>query len=167
MTGVKNVNLSIRHILPVPLRFAEIERQVIPAPDHHQARLLLAHPCLPLRVGVHVGAVVEQITLNLGLAGLTQKIKLIGPDIGVVEFDIRVEWRVRVVASDSRFAPQCAFIGGAIGSKGSPRLPSRAQAFVVCDSVLHDQSLDLVRMRQGHAKTDGTAVTLHVKSVVR
>jgi hypothetical protein len=32
--------------------------------------VLLAHPCLPFRVGVHIGSiVVEEVALNVGLAG--------------------------------------------------------------------------------------------------
>ena len=41
-----------------------------------------AHPCLPLRVGVDVRAVViEEVTLNIHLARLTKKSKFIGPKI--------------------------------------------------------------------------------------
>src|ERR1700674_5762013 len=47
MTGVENVNLSVRYILPVALRLAEVEGEIILAPDHQQAWLLLAHPSLP------------------------------------------------------------------------------------------------------------------------
>ena len=60
-----------------------------------------------------------------------------------------------------------AFVGSAIGPKGPPRLPIRSQAFVVRHSVLDDESLDPVRMRQGHAKTHRAAVILHVKRVAR
>ena len=34
-------------------------------------------------------------------------------------------------------------------------------------SVLNDERLDPVRMSQGHAKTNGAAVILHVKRVAR
>jgi len=46
MTGMENVNLSIRHIPAIGFRLREVEREVILNPDHQQARLLLAHPCL-------------------------------------------------------------------------------------------------------------------------
>src|SRR5262249_30078418 len=46
-------------------------------------------------------------------------------------------------------------------------LPIRPQAFVVRHRVLDDQSLDPVRMCQGHAKTHWAAVILHVKRVAR
>ena len=91
MTGVENVNLSVRQVLPVPLRFAEVKRQIVLAPDHQQARLLLAHPGLPFRVGVHIGSiVVEQITLNVGLAGPVEKGKFVGPKIRVVAIHVRI-----------------------------------------------------------------------------
>jgi hypothetical protein len=59
------------------------------------------------------------------------------------------------------------FVGSAIGPKGSAWLPNRSQAFVVCHRVLDDESLNAVRMGQGHAKTHGTAVVLHVERVAR
>ena len=60
-----------------------------------------------------------------------------------------------------------AFVGNAIGPIGSPRLPICPQAFVVRHSVLDDERLDSVRVGQGHAKTYGTTVILHVKRVAR
>src|SRR6266446_2234520 len=60
-----------------------------------------------------------------------------------------------------------AFVGGAVGPKGPTRLPDRAQAFVVRRSILDNETLDSIRMRQGHAKTHGAAVILHVKRVAR
>src|SRR6266478_9889985 len=79
------------NVLAVAFRLAGIEREVIFTPDHEQAWLLLAHPCLPFWIGVHIGSiVVEQITLNVGLTRLVEKIKLIGPEIGVVAFHVRI-----------------------------------------------------------------------------
>src|SRR6266851_3498686 len=106
MTRVENVNFSVRYILAIALRFAGIEREVILAPDHQQARLLGAHPCLPLRIGVHIGSiVVKQVALNLGLAGLVEKIEFICPEIRAVAFHVRIvsDMARRVVASDRRF----------------------------------------------------------------
>jgi hypothetical protein len=91
MTGVENVNLSVRHIVAIGLRLREIEREVLLAPDHQQERLLLAHPCLPLGVILYVRAVaVEEIALNVGLARLLEKIKFIGPEIRVIAFDVGI-----------------------------------------------------------------------------
>ena len=74
MTGVEKVNLSVRHIVAIGVRLREIEREVLLAPHHQQERLLLAHPCLPLGVILHVRAVVvEEIALNVGLARLLEK----------------------------------------------------------------------------------------------
>ena len=91
MTGVEKVNLSVRHIVAIGLRLREIEREVLLAPHHQQERLLLAHPCLPLGVILHVRAVVvEEIALNVGLARLVEKIKFIGPEIRVIAFDVGI-----------------------------------------------------------------------------
>jgi len=45
--------------------------------------------------------------------------------------------------------------------------PIRPQTFVVRHSVLDDESVDPIRMGQGHAKTHGASVILHVKRVAR
>ena len=91
MTGVENVNLSVRHILTVALWFTEIERGVILTPYHQQTRLLLAHPGLPFRVGIHIRSiVVKEVALNLGLAGLAEKGKFIRPEIRVLAFDVQI-----------------------------------------------------------------------------
>src|SRR5207302_8628233 len=60
-----------------------------------------------------------------------------------------------------------AFVGGAVGPKGPTRPPDRAQALVMRHSILDDETLGSVRMGQGHAKTHGAAVILHVKRVAR
>src|SRR6266851_3999360 len=170
MTRVENVNFSVRYILAIALRFAGIEREVILAPDHQQARLLGAHPCLPLRIGVHIGSiVVKQVALNLGLAGLVEKIEFICPEIRVVAFHVRIVSDMARARGRERqeIRAQRAFVGRAIGPKGSPRLPIRPQTFVVPDSILDDERLDALRMSQGHAKTDRAAVILHVNGAAR
>ena len=87
MPGIENVHLSFRNILAVALWFAEVKREVILAPDHQQARLLLVYAGLPPGIVVDVGAVVvEEVALNLDLAGLIEKSKFIGPQIGVIAF---------------------------------------------------------------------------------
>src|SRR5437016_6720744 len=113
---------------------------------------------LPPGIVFDVGAVVvEQVALNLDLAGLIEKSKFIRPQIGVIAFHVGI-------ASDmarprrlqrQQVGTKRAFVGRAIGPKSPPRLPVRPETFIVCHSVLHDQSLDPLRVRQGHAKTHG------------
>src|ERR1700736_27532 len=88
---VENVNLSVRYIPAIGLRLREFERKVILAPNHQQPRLPFAHPRLPLGVGVDVGAVViEEVALNIHLAGLAKKGEFIGPEIRIITFHIRI-----------------------------------------------------------------------------
>src|SRR6476661_108160 len=88
---VDNVNLSVRYIPAISLRLRKVEGRVILAPNHQQPRLSLAHPCLPLGVGVDVRAVViEEFALNIHLTRLTKKGKFIGPKIRRVALDVRV-----------------------------------------------------------------------------
>jgi hypothetical protein len=53
--------------------------------------LPFAHPCLPLGVGVDVRAVViEEVALNIHLAGLAKKGKFIGLEIRGIALDVRI-----------------------------------------------------------------------------
>ena len=170
MARIEDVDFGHRHVAAIGLRFRKLERQVVFAPEDEKPRLLLTHPSLPLEVGVDIRAVVvEEVALKVGLAGLVEKGKFIGPEIRVIAFHVGI---VPDMARTRRRQRQeiCAkrtFIGSAIGPKGPPRLPIRPQALVVRHSVLDDESLDPVRMRQGHAKTHGAAVILHIKRVAR
>src|SRR5947207_14007242 len=60
-----------------------------------------------------------------------------------------------------------ALVGSAIFPKLTSRFPIRAQTFVVRYRVLDDESFNPFRMSQGHAKTNGAAVILHIKRVAR
>ena len=88
MTGVEDVNLSVRHIATVGFRFRKLERRVVLAPYHLQSRPLRPHPSLPRGVCVDVSAiVVEEVALNVGLTRLAKKCKFISPQIRVVPLD--------------------------------------------------------------------------------
>ena len=115
-----------------------------------------------------VPAPVPLVTASFSL-GLVEKGKFIGPEIRVIAFHVGV---VPDMARPRRrqrqeIGAKRAFVGRAIGPKGPPRLPMRPQAFVVRHSVLDDEILDPVQMGQGHAKTHGAAVILHVQRVAR
>jgi len=163
MTRIEDVEFSLRHVAAMGFRFRKLETQAVFPPEDEKPRLLLAHPSLPLGVGVDVRAVVvEEVALNVGLAGLVEKGKFIGPEIRVIAFHVgivpdmaRPRRRQRQEIGANR-----AFIRSPIGPKGPPRLPIRPQAFVVRNRVLNDESLDPVRMGPGHAKTHGAAVIL-------
>src|SRR2546426_11245462 len=67
------------------------EREVVFAPEDEQPRPRLAHPGLPLGVGLDVGAVVvEEVALDVGLAWPTEKREFIGPEIRVVTFHVGI-----------------------------------------------------------------------------
>src|SRR5580698_4515395 len=128
------------------------------------------HPSLPPRIVFDVGTVVvEEIALNLDLAGLIEKVKFVRPEIRVVACYVRV---VTSVAASRRLkrqeiCAQRAFIRRAIRPESSSCFPICPQTRIVGHCVLDDERFDSLRMRQGHAKTDRATVVLHVKSVVR
>src|SRR5437016_12843463 len=85
MTGIEHVDFGRRHVAAIGYRFRRLERPVVLAPEDEQLWLRLAHPGLPLGVGLDVRAiVVEEVALNVGLAGLVEKREFIGPEIRVV-----------------------------------------------------------------------------------
>ena len=82
MGAVDDVDFGFRNVAAIGFRLGGIERGFILAPEDEQARLLFAHPGLPFRVVVDVGAVVvEEVALNVGLARLVEKGEFIGPEI--------------------------------------------------------------------------------------
>ncbi len=92
MATIDNVDFGIGHISPgrIPAPTSQTTTRLF-APDHQQAWLVLAHPRLPFRIGVDIGAiVVEQIALNLGLARLIQKMEFLRPQIRIMAFDVRI-----------------------------------------------------------------------------
>ena len=170
MPTIDDVYFCLWHVTAVRLRFGGVERELILTPDHQKAGLFLAHPGLPLGVGVDVGPVIiEEIALNIGLAGLVKKGKLIGPQIRVVALNIGVAADMTRARCRHRqkISAEGTFVGSTIRPKVPPRLPISPQAFVVRDSILDNQSVEPVRMGQGHTKTHGAAVILHVERVAR
>src|ERR1700674_287714 len=91
MTRIEDVDLGLRHVAAIGLGLRELERLVVLAPQDEKPRLLFAHPGLPPGVGVDVRAVVvEEVALDVGLAGLVEKGEFIRPEIRVVAFDVWV-----------------------------------------------------------------------------
>ena len=71
MARIEDVNFGPRHVAAIGLWLRKLERQFVLAPKDEKVRLLLAHPCLPLGIRLDTRAVViEQVALNVGLAGL-------------------------------------------------------------------------------------------------
>src|SRR5207244_4939594 len=111
---------TLRNVAAMGLRFRKLETQAVFPPEDEKPRLLLAQPSLPRGVGVDVRAVVvEEVALNVGLAGLVEKGKFIGPEIRVVAFHGGI---VPDMARPRRRQRQeiCAkraFVGSAIGPK--------------------------------------------------
>jgi hypothetical protein len=123
VTGVENVHVRISDVVAVALRFSEIKREVVLAPDHEQSWLLLAHPGLPFRITIQIDSVVvEEIALDFSLTGLTEKVKLVGPQIWTVALDVRVIAYVPRACSRERqeVLSQRALICCSIGPERAP-----------------------------------------------
>src|SRR5215472_11657876 len=147
---VENVDLCVRYVPPIPFRLTEIKRQIVPAPNNQQAWLLVAHPCLPLWIRIHIAPIViEEVALDLRLAKLIQKIEFVCSQIRIVLLDVRIAAHMPRPRGCQRqeICSQCILVRGSICPKRSARLPIRPQPFVVCHSILNDKSLDSVGMR--------------------
>src|ERR1700730_19064058 len=129
MARIEDVDLGLRYVLAIAFRLPKVEREIILTPNHQQAWLLLAHPCLPLGIGVDVRAVVvEEVALNIGLPGLIEKGKFIGPEIRVIAFHVGIVPDMARTRRRQRqeICAKRAFVSSAIGPKGPPWLPIRA-----------------------------------------
>ena len=85
------MNLSLRHVAQIGFRFRQIEGTVVLAPHDQEARLPLAEPGLPFRIGVDVSQIIRQeIRLNFGLSRLTEKRKFICSEIRVVSLQATI-----------------------------------------------------------------------------
>src|SRR5712671_5523535 len=91
MASIQYMDPCVRDISPIRLRLRQLEREIVFAPNHEQARLPLAHPRLPGGICIDVRAViVEEVALNVGLTWLTEKSEFVGPEIGVIVFHVRI-----------------------------------------------------------------------------
>jgi hypothetical protein len=101
--------------------------------------------------------------------GWFRKGKFVGPQILVIAFHVGAASNMARSRRWQRqeMSAKPAFVGSAIGPKGPPWLRIRPKAFVARHIVLEDESLDPLRMGQGHAETHGAAVILHVQRASR
>lgn len=84
--GVEDVDFGAGIILLVGFSAGDCEGGVVAAPYDKEGRLMVAEPLLPFGVGFDVVlVVVEEVELDIRLAGLVEEIVFIGPEVGVVE----------------------------------------------------------------------------------
>src|SRR5712671_6074806 len=126
MTGIKDMHESIPHVPPVRLRLRPVEGQIVLAPNDEESWLRLAHPRLPLGIGLDICAVVvEEIALNIGLARLIEKGELVRPEIRVVPVEVRIVADMSCPRGGERkkVCPQQALVGHAVRPKRAPWVP--------------------------------------------
>ena len=91
MPSIDDVYFCLWHVTAVRLRFRGVERELILTPDHQKSGLFLSHPGLPLGVGIDVcPVIIEEIALNIGLTGLAEKGKFIGPQVWIITLNIGI-----------------------------------------------------------------------------
>jgi len=114
-------------------------------PKLREGRLIVAQPFLPGRVRLHIRLVViKQLRLNVRLAGLIQKVKLVSPGSG-----FRRSGCGDVPHGDCGLPPRrekpCGTQPHATRdpARMPPRAPQRRQALLVGNRILDDDGLDL------------------------
>src|SRR5258707_12682861 len=120
----------------------DVEHRIIAAPDHQSGRAVCAQPVLPLREGRDIVAiVVEQVRLDIGLAGTGQERDFVVPEVGVVALRMRRTVDVpepgRVDRDQSRAVPR--LVGGAIRPEALAHRLQPAQSLFMRDGILDDQ----------------------------
>src|SRR2546428_13505769 len=113
MPRIEDMHKSTPHAPPVRLRLRPVERQIVLSPDHKESWLRLAHPRLPLGIGLDICAVVvEEIALNVGLARLIEKGELVRPEIRVVPVYVRIvaDMSCPFGGGGKKIGPQRAFV---------------------------------------------------------
>jgi len=125
---------------------------------------------MPLGIVLYIGPVViEKFDLNVALARLVQKIVFVRPQIRVVALDVGITAGVTRTGSGQgeKIRPQRPFVRCPVGPRLMPGLPISSQAFVVGHGILGDEAFDALWMGEDHAKTNRSAVVLHIKAEVR
>ena len=162
------MDLGVGHVPPVGLRLGRQEGQVVASPRHQQRRPVLAQPLLPGRVAGDVGAVVvEQVGLDVVLAGPPEEGELVGPQVRVVLLRDRAAADVAPPSRGGReeVLAQRRLMGGAVRPERAAGVPQRSEAVLMGDRVLHDHRPHPGGVRGRQTEADRAAVVLHEKGV--
>ena len=145
VAGVEDVHLGVRHVPAVCLGLLDLERGVVAAPYDLQGWLAFAEPVLPGGIARDVGAVVvEQIGLDVLLAGPAEEGELVGPQVRVVVLCVRAGSDVALPRrrEGEEVLPQRGLVCFAVSPELSPGLPQRAETVLVGDGVLDDERFE-------------------------
>src|SRR3954462_1094881 len=96
-----------------------------------------------MRIARHVGAiVVEQVGLDVVLAGPIEEREFVCPQVGVVAVGIRTvaDMSQTSCRGGEEVLPERLFVAGAVGPECPPRFPQRAEAVFMAYRVVHDES---------------------------
>jgi hypothetical protein len=129
---------------------------------------VLAQPLLPGRVAGDVGlVVVEEVGLDVVLAGPSEEGELVGPQVRVVPLREGAAADVALAGRSRReeVLAQRRLVGGPVGPERAAGVPQRAEAVLVRDRVLHDQRPHPGRVRGRQPESNRAAVVLHEQGV--
>jgi hypothetical protein len=159
---------GVGHVPAVGLRLGGLEGRVVPSPCHQQRRPVRAQPFLPGRIAGDVGAVVvEQVGLDVVLAGLAEEGELVGPQVRVVLLRDRAAADVAEPGRGGReeVLAQLGLVGGAVGPERPAGVPQRPETILVSDGVLHDHRPHPRGVGGRQPESDRAAVVLHEQGV--
>jgi len=168
VAGVEDVYLGVWHVPSAGLGLLDLERGGVAAPHDLQGWLAFAKPVIPGGIARDVGAVVvEQIGLDVLLAGPAEEGELVGPQVRVVVLGVRAGSDValprRVLGEE--VLSQRGLVCLAVSPELSPGLPQRAQIVFVGDGILDDERVEPLRVCDREPESQRAAVILHDEGV--
>src|SRR5262249_34711516 len=168
VTGVEQVELQVLQITFVRFRARRRKNEIVFSPHDQRRRLVLTEVSLPLRVKWRGRAVVvEELQLNIVVAGAIELILVGSPRVGADVLD--VSYAVRVLPLRRFIREKLSQRLGVLSRPVFPvrleRSPEVAQPLFVGVAVLHDQGLHSLRVFYREAIADRRAVVLNVEAV--
>src|SRR5262249_521344 len=128
---------------------------------------MIAQPLLPSWIRFHVILIiVKELHLNIGLAGLIEKIVFISPGVRIDSFRMRGSADVAIPSCFKRkkIHSKGSFVGSTVVPKSAARRPQGRESLLVRNCVLNDERLDLFGSIHGHSHSDGSAIVVKEKS---
>jgi hypothetical protein len=126
MTSIENLHFGIGYVAPVCLGFFDLERRVEATPQNQERRLEAAEPLLPRGITGDVGPVViEQVHLDVALAGTAQERELVYTEVGVLQRYVRASSHVPLACGieGQEVRPQSRLVAGAVGPEITTGVP--------------------------------------------
>src|SRR5260370_32218939 len=144
---------SAWYVLPISLSTSDDEGRIVPAPKDQHGRLMVTEPFLPGGVRFQIILIIKkEIRLDVGLAGLIQKIELVRSCVRIESLRMRrrAEMPVPSGFEGEKTFPKRGLVSCAVVPESAARRPERRKPFFVSNRILDDDGLCFFRMVNCH-----------------